>query len=116
MDEETYRIIGEAYAEVEEKEPWCKGAVNCADVAVLSEEAVNFRNSDCQTQRYGDIGANRIMLEGKYLYRLIDLECRFEDYKVLILPDTIRVDGKLKKRLEAYLSRGGNPCIGFWRT
>ena len=107
MDEETYRIIGEAYAEVEEKEPWCKGAVNCADVAVLSEEAVNFRNSDCQTQRYGDIGANRIMLEGKYLYRLIDLECRFEDYKVLILPDTIRVDEKLKKRLEAYLSRGG---------
>lgn len=107
MDEKTYRIIGEAYSEVEKKEPWCEGAVNCADIGILSQEAVNFKNSDCQVQHFGDIGANRIMLEGKYLYRLIDLECDFDRFKVIILPDSIRLDEELEKRLSDYLDRGG---------
>lgn len=107
MDEKTYHIIGKAYLEVEQKEPWCQDAVNCADIAILSQEAVNFKNSDCQVQHFGDIGANRIMLEGKYLYRLIDMECDFNSFKVIILPDSIRPDKELKERLLRYLEGGG---------
>lgn len=107
MDLETYRLIGKAYEEVQKKEAWCKDAVNYADIAVLSDEAVNSRVSDRDIVRYADIGANRIMLEGKYLYRFIDLEASFDSYKVLILPDTIQIDGNLKKRLEAYMQNGG---------
>ena len=45
-----------------------------ADIGVLSTEAVNgFANRDC----HGDIGANRILLEGKYLYDILDLESDF---------------------------------------
>lgn len=107
MNPDTYRLIGKAYAEVEKKEPWCIGAVNQADVGILGDQAINCRVSAHEEQCYPDTGANRIMLEGKYLYRFIDLECRFEDYKVLVLPDSILITAALKERLEAYLEQGG---------
>lgn len=107
MDLNTYRLIGKAYKEIEKKETWCKDAVNQADIGILSDEAVNSRVSDRDIERYADIGANRIMLEGKYLYRLIDLDESFDSFKVLLLPDMIRIDDSLKKRLDAYVQNGG---------
>lgn len=107
MNPDTYRLIGAAYAEVEQKEPWCAGAVNLADIGILGDEVMNCRVAGHEEKRYPDIGTNRVMLEGKYLYRFIDLESRFEDFKVLILPDTILVTEGLKGRLEAYLRQGG---------
>ncbi len=107
MNEKTYRIIGEAYGEVEEKEPWCRDAWNVCDVAVLSQEAVSLGTATRDTVYEGDIGANRVLLEGKYLYTFIDEQAGFDKYPVIILPDTIRVSEKLKERLEAYISQGG---------
>ncbi|MGB8451574.1 MAG: alpha-amylase family protein [Anaerocolumna sp.] len=107
LDEDTYKLIGTAYKEIKEKEKWCIDAVNCADIGILSEEAFNAYHSDCNVKCYGDIGANRIMLEGKYLYRLLDSKCDFSEYKVIILPDTIRVSKDLSKRLLEYLDNGG---------
>lgn len=111
MNEKTYALIGKAYEEVEAKEPWCYEAENICDVAVLSEEAVNYTVSTRETVFHGDIGANRVLLEGKYLYSFIDLEVDFEQFKVLILPDTIRVNESLKKRLEKYLESGGKVLL-----
>ncbi len=107
MDQETYRLIGAAYSEVERKEEYCRDAVNCADIGILGEEAVNFQNSDCNTKHDGDIGANRIMLEGGYLYRFIDRENDLKKFKVIVLPDTIRLDQELEGRLREYLNAGG---------
>jgi len=106
MNESTYALIGKAYEQVEKKEPWCQDAGNLADVAVLSCEAM------LGTGRHGfgtqsNVGANRILLEGKHLFDFIDGEADFVGYKLLILPDEITVDGKLKTRLEEYLARGG---------
>lgn len=107
MDMATYELLGKAYGEVEEKEPWCRDARNCYDIGILGDEAVNCRVSDKSVRSFADIGANRIMLEGHYLYRFIDLEVEFHSYKLLILPDTIRLDDKLAKRLADYLNGGG---------
>lgn len=107
MNEKTYRIIGEAYAEVEKKEPWCYEAENICDVAVLSQEACAMGVSTCDTVYSGDVGANRLLLEGKYLYTFIDKETNFDPFPVMILPDSIRLDKKLQERLEAYLKQGG---------
>ncbi|MCQ2432877.1 MAG: beta-galactosidase trimerization domain-containing protein [Clostridia bacterium] len=104
MNLSTYDLIGKAYAEVEQKEPWCAGAKNISDIAVLSAEAVNLtgdRNSK------PDIGCCRMLLEGKYLFDLIDLETPFDDYKMVILPDTVHVDEALAKRLNAFTAKGG---------
>ena len=106
MNESTYKLIGAAYAEVEKKEPWCKGAKNYADIAVLSCEA--FLNSGPRGEgTLNNTGANRILLEGKLLFDFIDQETPFENYKLIILPDIIRMDEKLTARVKAYLAQGG---------
>lgn len=107
MNESTYRLIGAAYAEVEKKEPWCEGAKNYADVAVLSCEAFNDKNDDNSS----NVGACRILLEGKLLFDFIDRETDFSGYKLLILPDEIRVDEELAARLRAYIAQGGKALL-----
>lgn len=107
MNEKTYELIGAAYKEVEEKEPWCRNAGNQADVAVLSQEAVLHGTATRDSVFHGDVGANRVLLEKKYLYTFIDLLEDFSKYKVLILPDTIRLNEELKQRLKEYLEKGG---------
>ncbi len=107
MDEGTYELIGAAYREVKEKEKWCQQAENYYDIAVLGQEAVNSSNSSRDVKHWGDIGANRILLEGKYLYRFIDLQEDFKKFKLIILPDTIKLTEELSKQLSDYISNGG---------
>lgn len=107
MDMVTYELIGKAYREVEEKEKWCKNVKHCADIAVLSEEAVNCSVANRDTKFWGDIGANRVLLEGNYLYSFIDCEEKFSKYRLLILPDTIRLNEDLCKKLLSYMAQGG---------
>lgn len=107
MNEKTYELIGAAYKEVEEKEPWCRNAENQADVAVLGQEAVLHGTATRDSVFHGDVGANRVLLEKKYLYTFIDLQEDFSKYKVLILPDDVRLDEALESRMTEYLQNGG---------
>lgn len=107
MNRKTYALIGEAYKEVEEKEPWCYESRSVSDIGVLSQEAVLGGNSTRDTVFYGDEGASRVLQQGHYLYSLIDQEEDFTKYKVLVLPDTIRLTPCLEKRIKEYLAAGG---------
>ena len=115
MDLATYRMIGKAYAEVEAREPWLRDSEYVADVALLSASAcVNSPYSaDFNAERMlsrgtrPDDGANRILLEGHYLYNIIDPEEELTKYKVIILPDNITVDGAFKAKLLDYMAQGG---------
>lgn len=119
LDEVTYALIGEAYKEVEEKEPWCDDVENVADVGLLSEECIESGDSEADNDFVGkaDAGAVRMLLEGKYLFDVIDLEEDFNKYKVIILPDVITLDDILEKKLKDYINRGGkilatgNSCL-----
>ena len=103
LNKSTFALVGKAYAEVEAKEPWVKGAKNIADIAVLAGEAFSGRNEGGKA----DTGANRILLETNRLYNFIDLEEDFTKYKMLILPDVWTIDAALKAKLDAYLAQGG---------
>lgn len=118
MDPVTYELIGAAYGELEEKEPWLAGAVNVADVAIFSQEAAeNYRQSrkfgTGQTGGVGtgDAGCTRILLEGKYLFDAIDADAAFGGYKVIILPDNIELDGRLRDKFQKYLDEGGKVML-----
>ncbi|MBR3691205.1 MAG: beta-galactosidase trimerization domain-containing protein, partial [Clostridia bacterium] len=95
----TYELIGPAYARIEALEPWCDGVKNVADVGLLSQESVGQKDP-------GDRGANRILLEGKFLYDVLDAESDFSRYKVIILPDSIRPEGELLAKLKAFTAAG----------
>jgi len=100
MDLTTYRIIGDAYAEVESKEPFCRGATPVADIAVLSSEAEGHGGGP-------DTGAGRVLLEEHLLFTLVDRQTDFSPFRMLILPDAITVDEELREKLGRYLESGG---------
>jgi len=103
LDQSTYRIIGEAYREVAAKEPWCEAAQAVSDIAVLSSEAEKHGRRDSPA----DEGATRALLEGHFLFSLIDRTTNFEQYKLLILPDDITIDSGLADKINTYLKHGG---------
>jgi hypothetical protein len=109
MDEATYILIGAAYKEVEEKEAWCVGTSNIADVALLSVEAVLNDDKGTVEQRAGDsdAGAVRMLLEGKILFDVIDTEADFHAYKVIVLPDMITMNSSLTDKMLAFVQLGG---------
>ena len=108
LDESTYELIGKAYEEVEKKEPWCGHAASAADVAILSNTAFNpGTKPEGAWAPYGEIGASRLLLESHIHFDLLDQEMAFDPYKVLVLADDIRMTPDLKKRLDAFLARGG---------
>lgn len=109
MDPATYELIGAAYREVELKEAWCTGAKNVADVALLSCEAAGAQREEKRSDRTGtsDAGAVRMLLEGKILFDVVDLESDFSAYKLIILPDQITIHPQLQAKLNDYFARGG---------
>ncbi len=102
MNMSTYSLIGKAYSLVEEKEPWLDNAVNIADIAVMSAEALTGdRNVKA------DSGANRLLLENKYLYNFVDETTDLSGYKLLILPDVeIKSENTIEK-IKAFAKAGG---------
>lgn len=102
MNMSTYNLIGKAYSLVEEKEPWLNGAVNIADIAVLSAESVTGNRNV-----RADIGANRMLLENHCLYNFIDSTMDFSDYKMLILPDVSGISEEAIIKIKDFVNAGG---------
>ena len=109
MDMVTYDLIGSAYSELEEKEEWLDNVESVADIAIISPEAYVGDLSTGQMTKVDDSGSGvcRIMLEGKYLFDVIDFESDLSKYKVIILPDVIRADINFAKRLREFCDCGG---------
>lgn len=110
MERATYQLIGAAYGELEVREPWLKNAQVLADVGLLSAEAcVNKASGDGQSPKSAaaDDGAGRVLLEGKLCFDVLDAETDFRPYRVLVLPDEIRLGPALLKKLKAFVQGGG---------
>lgn len=108
MDEATYRIIGAAYREVAAREAWVADAVHRVEVAVLSSEAVQRgKGASAHRDVKSDTGAVRVLLEGHYQFDVIDTASELGGYKVVVLPDEVRLDDALAAKLKAYVAKGG---------
>jgi hypothetical protein len=103
MDEETYRIVGEAYERVEEREEWLESAKPVADVAILAPSAV-LKNRNLEKS---EVGAGLMLLESQIPFAVLDEEMDFAPYEVLILPDSVLVHEALAEKVNAYLATGG---------
>lgn len=103
MDEETYRIIGEAYEGIEAKQPWCEDTVSLSEIAILSANAL----IGAEDSRTSDMGAYMMLEEGHHLFDIIDDAMDFSAYRLLVLPDSIRVSEALRNKLNDYLEGGG---------
>ncbi len=103
MDEDTYRIIGEAYSYAENREHWCSNLESVADIGVLCPSAVAKNTGlDCS-----DRGAAMVLGEKQYLFDMLDENMDFGKYKLLILPDRVPVNNELKSKIDSFLANGG---------
>ena len=110
LDDATYELIGTAFEMAEKVEEYCYDIDVVAQVGILEKE--EFVRCD-HTGTLSDVGANRMMLEGKYLFENLDSQCDFSKYKLIILPDSIKVTGELKTKLQEYVKGGGKVlCSG----
>jgi hypothetical protein len=104
LDTSTYKIIGEAFADVEQKEPWCEGVEFIADIAILA--AASTHEEEVRDQ-FSDYGAGRVFLEEQILFDVIDCESNFSVYSALVLPDELVVDHELSLKLNSFTENGG---------
>ena len=81
----------------------------CGRRALFSFEAYegSFGTGQVGKNTNTDAGVVRMLLEGKYLFDVIDAEAEFNKYKVIILPDQERITPVLKEKLDAFLANGG---------
>ncbi len=108
LDESTYDLVGAAYSEVEKKEPWCDFVSSAANVALLSNRAFNPAYAlGGHSTPAPEIGASRFLLESHIPFDLLDQTMSFDDYRILILADDIRITPELQQRLERFLQSGG---------
>ena len=113
IDQSTMDIIAPAYKWVADREDWAVGSVNRADIALLSVEAASHPSLAGRPGHHenADEGAVRVLLEGKFAFDVVDLESDFAPYRLVILPDVIKVDAELKAKIDAYVANGGRVLL-----
>ncbi|MFN3650425.1 MAG: alpha-amylase family protein [Armatimonadota bacterium] len=112
LDPGTYQLVGAVYAQVEAKEPWCAGSRAVTEVAIFNPAAVGAHDGRVDTSAGG---AYHMLIEAHYQFDLVDAEIDWSRYRVLVLPDKIRLDAALAEKLRAYL-RGGGKLIASHRS
>lgn len=112
INPDTYASVAPAYARIKKLEPYLVDARQISEVAILSAEHMNPHGGRNDPS---DDGAAQILQELKWPFDVIDLSARFEDYRLLILPDTITVNAALAGRLKTYLESGGK-LIASWHS
>jgi hypothetical protein len=102
LDSATYALIGSVYAEVEKKEPWCRGARGLSDIAVLSPEEFQVGR-----QNPSALGLVRILQEGQHQFDIVDSKTDLGPHRLVILPDFIPLSPALAAKVDAFVAKGG---------
>ena len=100
----TYERIGRTYRSVAKKEPWCTGARTVTEIAFLTVDA-GPRSSG------SDLGAARMLSQLHHQFDMLDRESDFARYKLILFPDSVRLDNSLRKKLKDYLTGGGKVIL-----
>ncbi len=98
---DIYRDLGKIYERIISYEKWTEKAKFIPEIAILSSDYDYLGEEYCS--------AARMLSELKYSYDVIytKSEDDWSKYRVLILPDSVRVDSELAAKLDKYLKRGG---------
>lgn len=108
LDDATYRLVGSVYAEVEKKEPWCRGAVPVSEIGVFTPEEFTGERHTPQT-----MAAVKMLQQGGYQFDILDSDSDLSLYRVLILPDAIPVAPDFAAKLNDFLAAGGGIIASF---
>ena len=105
----TYKLIGDAYSQVARKEPWCRGAKPVTEIGIITPEIINAGYAEHMDSV--SAGVHRMLKEKHYQYDFVDLDMNLSKYKVIILPDVIRLESEQAGILNEYVENGGKLLV-----
>ena len=104
FDPATLELVGQVYSQVAQKEPWCLGAAAQAEVGVFYPEAFGASDGVIDSSAAGAMAA---LTEGHHQFDFIDGGAELARYRVILVPDRIRMGPELGQSLGKYLQGGG---------
>ncbi|MEO6908327.1 MAG: beta-galactosidase trimerization domain-containing protein, partial [Abditibacteriaceae bacterium] len=111
MNPDTYSLIGAAYSQVQENEPWCQGSRAVSEIALVSPEALHADNPLGHGQTSAEEGAARMLLELHHQFDVVDLDRDLAPYKLVILPDEIILQNAFLEKIQQYIKNGGKVLL-----
>lgn len=107
----SYHLIGSVYEQVEQKEPWCRGAVPVVEAAVMIPS--EFRHAGVPLVTPELTGAVKLLTDLGLQFNVVDSQEDLSKYRLAVLPDDIPVDAALEAKLSAFLAAGGKLLASF---
>ncbi|MBO9609275.1 MAG: family 10 glycosylhydrolase [Paenibacillaceae bacterium] len=106
LQEGVYDIIGEAFAFVAEREPYCIRAESVREVALIANNTGNWYHDKDDAATFG---AAKMLLEGHHQFDIYYND-QFPDltgYRVVVLPETVALGEAAASRVAAFVEAGG---------
>lgn len=103
LDRGAYELIGRVYKRVADREPWLEDAKPVTQIGVLLVD-------DQKTARvFGSTreGVTRMLTQLKHQFDIILPGTDWKKYELIVLPDVVRLDASLIRKLDAYVRNGG---------
>jgi len=100
LDKKLYKEIGEIYTYIESIEEWTRNKKPSVEAAVLRNIVTPETVGDPFS--LSDRGVARVLAEMKICFDVINENMEFNKYKLIILPDNIKITDKLYKKLEGF--------------
>ncbi len=112
LDKATYKLIGNTFAKIKPVENELLGSMPIDEIGVL------FTNQPKQVKNIGtkldaETGVMKMLMQLQYQFSFIDEDSEFGRYKVIILPDEVTLNEKLKRKLNEYLDGGGKLFLTY---
>jgi len=102
MNKAAYNRIGRVFGEIEKLEPWLNDSKKFAEVAVVN--STDFFIQDTTS----DEGVMRMLMELHIPFDFIQLTDSLDKYKLVILPDEVKISEDFSLKLSSYLANGGH--------
>ena len=105
LEKSVYQMIGNCYSKIKEIEEFTEGAKVETDIVVIEPLLSTYPGFYFD---YSSVaGATRMLMELKYQFDVSDGIDEIDNYNVVILPDNVSLDEKLKKKIEKHIEKGG---------
>jgi len=104
LDADAYDLIGRVYAQCEEMESFYDGTEIVRDAGILNPQ---WPGDDIARQEASLEAAIHLLADLRLECQVLDDAADFSAYRLLVLPDEVRVDDALAGRLLTYVEGGG---------
>lgn len=112
IEPSVYERIGRVFRSLEEKEKWLAGARKVAEIGVLPDAPV--LSAGIRERLRGNPSAEgvyRMLSETHLLFDFLDFTDDLSPYRLVILPDNVRLSPEVGRRVDAYVEGGGKLLV-----